>query len=100
MYSSRWSSSEYSTLYAAIPAIIVTVRAILYVDAGAITGSVLEVDVVVWVVAALVTVTIAPFAILVASVLRIGAVARRTLAIGPFIRRDTDRSAEIDRDDP
>ncbi len=43
-----------------------------------------------------VTVAVMPFLLLIAFALRIATVAKRTLAIGPFIRRDSSRGEEID----
>jgi predicted Rossmann fold nucleotide-binding protein DprA/Smf involved in DNA uptake len=63
---------------------------ILYVDAGAISGTALGVDAVVVLAAAAVTVAVAPFLLLLAYVLRIATVTKRTLSIGPFILRETD----------
>lgn len=83
-------------LYAALPAIAVTVLIQLYVSPSSFPGAYLGVSGVVWVVAAGVTVALVPFFLLAAYVLRIGTIAKRTLAIGPFILRDTDRSEDID----
>ncbi|QLG47331.1 hypothetical protein [Natrinema halophilum] len=39
-----------------------------------------------------------PFLLLIAFILRIATIAKRTLAIGPFILRESSRGEEIDRD--
>jgi hypothetical protein len=85
-------------LYAAVPAIVVTTGSILYVDAHAVTGTYLGIDGLIWTVGALTALALLPFSALVAYVLRIATVAKRTLAIGPFILRDTDRTANDGRD--
>jgi hypothetical protein len=87
-------------LYAAVPAIVITTGSILYVDAPAVTGTVLGVDAIIWAVSGLTALALMPFSVLAAYVLRIATVAKRTLAIGPFILRSTDRSAARDWDDP
>ena len=86
-------------LYTAVPAIVVTTGSILYVDASAVTGTYLGVDAIVWTVSGLTALALMPFSVLAAYVLRIATVAKRTLAIGPFILRSTDRSANRDWDD-
>jgi hypothetical protein len=44
------------------------------------------------------TVAVVPFAILLAYVLRLVTVAKRTLSVGPFVLRTTDRDASVDRE--
>jgi hypothetical protein len=83
-------------LYAALPALLTAFGMLLYVDPTTITGSLLGVDRYAWVVNGAATVTLLPFALLVAYILRIATVAKRTLAIGPFVLRDTSRSSGID----
>jgi hypothetical protein len=89
----QWELIELSraVLYAAVPALAVTVGGVLALgDAGTVTGRLLGVDALVWVVGAGVVVALAPFALLLAHVLRIATVAKRTLAIGPFVLRSED----------
>ncbi|MGM0590087.1 MAG: hypothetical protein ACQETI_00420 [Halobacteriota archaeon] len=86
-------------LYAAIPALVVTLCVQLYVDTSAITGATFGVDNLVWLVCAAATLTLTPFVILVSYVLRIVTVAKRTLAIGPFILRETDRTSGVNWDE-
>ncbi|MEF8785786.1 MAG: hypothetical protein V5A45_07615 [Haloarculaceae archaeon] len=89
-----------SILYAAGPALIVAIAGILFLDApGTVTGTTLGVDNLVWVVSAATTIALAPFGILLAYVLRIATIAKRTLAIGPFVLRETDRSETIEWSD-
>ncbi|QLG29431.1 hypothetical protein HUG10_05950 [Halorarum halophilum] len=83
-------------LYAALPALVVTFLVQFYVSPHSFPGTYLGVDGLVWIVASGVTVALVPFFLLTSYVLRIATVAKRTLAIGPFILRDTDRSEDID----
>ena len=83
-------------LYVAVPAIVVTVAMIVYFDARAVPGATLGVSNDVLTVSLAVTAAVAPFAILVSYILRIATVAKRTLAMGPFILRDTARSGDVD----
>ncbi|MFB6105340.1 MAG: hypothetical protein ABEJ70_00055 [Halobacteriaceae archaeon] len=86
-------------LYAALPALVVAGGMVLFVDDPAtVTGQTLGVDDLVWVVAAATTVALVPFTLLFSYVLRIATVAKRTLAIGPFVLRDVDRTDDIDWD--
>ncbi len=90
----QWELADLSrtVLYASVPAIAVATGSLLFFDPRDVARG--------WValvVAALtVTVTLAPFAILLAYILRIVTVTKRTLSIGPFILRETDRSRDLD----
>lgn len=76
-------------LYTALPALVVSMTMVLYVDDGAVVAwSLLGVDGIVWLASAAVVVSLAPFVLLVVYILRIATVAKRTLAIGPFVLRD------------
>lgn len=81
-------------LYASIPSLVVTVLMLVFVDLSRYTGALLGVDTGVLLLAAAVAVAIAPFALLLAYVLRIAIVTGRTLPIGPFILRETDRETD------
>ena len=54
----------------------------------------LGLDVGVLLVAAAAAIAVAPFAVLLAYILRIATITRRTLAIGPFILRESERDAQ------
>ena len=82
-------------LYTAVPALLTTVLVMFYVDTQAIVGSTFGVDHLVWLLAAATTVTLLPFFFIISYILRIATIAKRTLAIGPFILRETDRSEDI-----
>ncbi|WP_254545953.1 hypothetical protein [Halomarina pelagica] len=86
-------------LYASVPAIVVTFGMLLYVDTNTFTGVTLGIDDFAWVVNAAAALTLTPFAVLLSYILRIGTVAKRTLAIGPFILRETDRSSDVSWDE-
>ncbi len=83
-------------MYVAVPALVVTTSMILFFDTAVASGTLLGIDVLVWIVALAVTIAATPFLILIAFVLRIATIAKRTLAIGPFILRESNRGEEID----
>jgi len=85
--SSRRSSSPLGSLVA-------TVSVLVFVDISNYTGTVVGVDTGVVLVAAAVAVAVAPFAVLLAYVLRVATVTGRTLSIGPFILRETERETD------
>jgi hypothetical protein len=94
----QWELTNLSrtVLYAAVPALVVAISGLLYLDApGTITGVTLGIDNIVWVVNAATAAALAPFVVLLSYVLRIATIAKRTLAIGPFILRETDRAESI-----
>ncbi|WP_338729684.1 hypothetical protein [Haladaptatus sp. DJG-WS-42] len=79
-------------LYAAVPALIVATASIIYLDASAVMGTFLGLDMLIWVVSAAAAISIVPFVILLAFIMRIATVAKHTLSIGSFILRDTEGS--------
>lgn len=83
-----------TTLYAAIPALSIAVYAMLWFDPQQITGATLGVNNAYLSASVMFALSIAPFALLLSYVLRIVTLARRTLAIGPFILRRTDPDRE------
>lgn len=84
-------------LYAAVPALLVSVLGVLFLDnPGSVPGTTAGFDNLLLVVSAATTVALTPFVLLLAYVLRIATVAKRTLAIGPFVLRETDRSRDVD----
>lgn len=78
-------------LLSSVPALIVAIGMLLFVDTAGLTATIFGIDTIVWLVAAGVIAVLTPFFILMAYILRIATVAKRTLAIGPFVLRDTDR---------
>jgi len=94
----QWELSDLSRtlLYAAVPALAVSIAAVVLVDPSAYPGSTLGVSHALVLVSAAATVAVLPFAILLAYILRVVTVTKRTLSIGPFILRETERSGDVD----
>ncbi|MFC6724662.1 hypothetical protein ACFQE1_09785 [Halobium palmae] len=89
----QWALIDLSQLilYVAVPALIVTGSMLAFVGNGTFTGATLGTPTLLWVVAGAFTVSLLPFLLLVAYIARIATVAKRTLAIGPLILRDSQR---------
>ena len=83
-------------VYTTIPALVVTGSMALYLSPGMFPGETLGIDHLVWVVSFGVTVGFVPFLLLSTYILRLATIAKRTLAIGPFILRDSERSSDIE----
>jgi hypothetical protein len=83
-------------LATAVPALLVAATAIAFLDPATYRVTVAGRGTLILLVAAAVTVTLLPFLLLLAYVVRIATVAKRTLSIGPFILRDTDDVADVD----
>ncbi|WP_232702778.1 hypothetical protein [Halobacterium wangiae] len=94
----QWELSDLSRtlLYAAMPALSIAVVALLLFDPAEYPGTTLGVNHAFLGTSAAATVAVLPFALLLAYILRIVTVTKRTLSIGPFILRQTDRSEDID----
>ena len=92
----QWELSELSRrlLYAAMPALGVSVAAVLLFNPAQYPGTTAGVSHALVVVSAAATVAVAPFALLLAYILRIVTVTKRTLSIGAFVLRETDRPAD------
>jgi len=97
----QWALVDLSRtmLYASVPALLTAVAGIVYLDPALFPKTVFGVRPLVVVVSAGVAVSLLPFAFLFAYILRIVTVAKRTLSIGPFILRETDRSRDLDWSD-
>jgi hypothetical protein len=76
-------------LYAAVPALIVAGSMLTFVGGETFPGATVGVPNVTWVVAGAFTVTLAPFLLFLTYILRIVVVAKHTLAIGPFVLRQS-----------
>jgi len=77
----------------AVPALVVTLGGLLTLgNLGTVPGATLGVPNVTWVIVAATTVGVTPFVVLLVYVVRIATVAKRTLAIGPFVLRDRESS--------
>jgi hypothetical protein len=82
-------------LYASVPALATAIAMILFFDdPGSVPGRTLGVENVALFVSAAVLVTVTPFLLVVSYILRIVTVTQRTLAIGPFVLRETETPAE------
>jgi hypothetical protein len=96
----QWELSNLSRaiLYVSIPALVVTIASLLFFDPRGIDGTILGVNQALLIASATITTSLAPFAVLLAYVLRIVTVTKRTLSIGPFILRETERAPDIEWD--
>nr|MCH7662101.1 hypothetical protein [Euryarchaeota archaeon] len=83
-------------LYAAVPALVVVAGMLMYVDVDAVSGATMGVDNLVLLTSGAFTISLIPFVILLTYILRIATVAQRTLAMGPFILRESERDADSD----
>jgi len=83
-------------LAAALPALLVAVGMIAFFDPASPLG--LSIGLVP-IVALTSTVSVLPFLVLLAYVLRIATVTKHTLSIGPFILRETDQVEEVEWED-
>jgi hypothetical protein len=94
----QWELSDLSRtlLYAAVPALAVAVVTLVFFDPRDVTGATLGVAHATVILAVTTTLSLAPFALLLSYVLRIVTVTKRTLSIGPFILRETDRSGDVE----
>lgn len=79
-------------LYAAIPALAVAAALFIYLDAASFPGGTLGIDNLTWIFSAGVAFTSTPFLLLATYILRIATIAKRTLAIGPFVLRESERN--------
>jgi hypothetical protein len=96
----QWELSNLSRtlLYVSIPALAVTIGSLLFLNPADFAGLTLGVANSLLLVSAAVTVSLTPFTLLLAYILRIVTVTKRTLSIGPFILRETDRSVDVEWD--
>jgi hypothetical protein len=76
-------------LYVAVPALVVAGSMLAFVGSGTFPGATLGVPDITWVVGAAFTFTLVPFLLFLTYILRIVVVAKHTLAIGPFVLRQT-----------
>ena len=86
-------------LYAGVPALAIAIMGLLYLNPNSFIGSTLGIENVVFVVSAAVAVSSTPFFVLVAYIVRLATIAQRTLAIGPFVLRDSQRSLDLGVDE-
>jgi hypothetical protein len=83
-------------LYTSVPALIVMGTMVTTVDATSVSGQTLGVDNLVLLTSLGFTVGIAPFVVFIVYILRIVTVAKRTLAMGPFVLRETQRQEDTE----
>ena len=90
----RWEVIDTArmTIFSAVPALAATVYMVFAFDPGAVRGSVAGVPLVYLVASAAFVVAVLPFTILLAYLLRILTILKRTLAIGPFVLREAETS--------
>ncbi len=82
-------------IYAAVPALIVSLATVIYISPEVFEGAFLGVDNLIYVISASATLSLIPFLVLTSYILRIGTVAQRTLAMGPFIIKETQREHSV-----
>ena len=94
----QWELVELSRqlIYVSLPALVAAVGVLAMLDAASFPGTLLGVDNINWVVVGASTLACLPFFLLGTYILRLTTIARRTLAIGPFILRQSGRSEDID----
>ena len=81
-------------LWTSLPSLLVSTWALLFFEPA--SGGVAGVPFALLQVAGVVAVALLPFAVLLSYILRIVTVTKRTLSIGPFILRETDRDAALE----
>ena len=82
-------------LYIAVPALTVMAIMLMYVDGNTMIGTTLGIDNLVWLTSAGFVVGLSPFVVFITYILRIATVAKRTLAMGPFILRESQRDEDL-----
>ncbi|RZH66421.1 hypothetical protein [Natrinema altunense] len=82
-------------LYISVPALAVMGALMMYIDGNALPGTLFGIDNLVWLTSAGFVVGLAPFIVFIAFILRIATVAKRTLAMGPFILRESERDEDL-----
>jgi hypothetical protein len=78
-------------LYAAVPALVIAGIMLTVVDGGTFPGATVGVANMTWAIGLAFTITLLPFLLFTAYVLRIVTIAKRTLAIEPLILRDSQQ---------
>ena len=85
----QWSLVKLSQgiLYLAVPALVVAGGMVMLVDGTSISGTLLGIDVWLWVICAAYTICVLPFLLFVSYILRLATIAKRTSAMGPLVLR-------------
>ncbi|MFB6125178.1 MAG: hypothetical protein ABEJ59_04385 [Halanaeroarchaeum sp.] len=81
-----------------MPALLVAAGMLSFFDPKAFHFAVYGVDTLTVVVAVATTLSLVPFFVLLASVMRVATITKHTLSIGPFILRETEGVAEVEWD--
>ncbi len=89
----QWELIDLSRLilYTSVPALLVSGMMLTFVTPDTLPGTTLGVENLLWLHAGALTFSLIPFFLLMAYVVRITTLAKRTLAIGPLILRDSQR---------
>jgi len=92
----QWALVDLSRLllYLSVPALVVIGVFMMTVSADDFPGRTLGVDHLMWAASAVYTVGLSPFVVFLVYVLRIATVAKRTLAIGPFVLERSERGSD------
>lgn len=72
-------------LYASVPALVIAGAIVIFVDPTTFTGTVLGLETMLWVVSVGFTVSVLPFLVFIAYVLRLATLAKQTLTVGSLI---------------
>ena len=88
----QWALIDLSRalLYVSVPALVGMGLLVMYVDAGVATGQTAGIENLVWLASAGFVVGITPFVLFITYILRIATIAKRTLAMGPFVLRERE----------
>jgi hypothetical protein len=94
----QWELIDLSrvTVVASIPALLVASATLVYYDASILAGNIFGVNQLGLIVALTTSIALTPFFVVLSYVLRIATVTKRTLSIGPFILRETDRDDDLE----
>lgn len=83
-------------LYIGLPALAIAAGMGFFANAGMFPGTTLGIDNVTWVVSGTFTITALPLLLLAAYIFRLATLAKRTIAIGPFILRPSEDAGETE----
>ncbi|NKE37677.1 hypothetical protein GWG54_18070 [Natronococcus sp. JC468] len=83
-------------LYIGLPALAIAAGMGFFADAAMVSGATLGIDNVTWVVSGAFTITALPLLLLAAYIFRLATLAKRTIAIGPFILRPSEDAGETE----
>ncbi|MFC7223353.1 hypothetical protein ACFQKF_09425 [Halalkalicoccus sp. GCM10025322] len=86
-------------IYIGILAFAVAPGTALFIDAGSFPGTTFGVDNMTWIISGVFTIVTLPVLLLASYTLRLATIAKRTLAIGPFILRSSSRTEDIEWQD-